>query len=153
MQIEIDSFIEAQNTVCQISKLNINVFMNTNTTLPSDKKAIHDLLNISLTSPFKSQRAFSRERAIEIFKACSNYALDKVQEQSVIDQLTDKDEVLIIFDTLLVDYAMIHFGINCEEFKATVSKYDLLNDRELKPQVTAIVDKISELHEKMDELE
>ena len=44
MQSEIESFIEAQNLVCEKAKISINVFMATNEAIPSDKQSILDLL-------------------------------------------------------------------------------------------------------------
>ena len=38
MEKEIDSFIEAQNFICEKLPLNIGVFMATNENLPTDKK-------------------------------------------------------------------------------------------------------------------
>jgi hypothetical protein len=55
-------------------------------------------MEVSLLSPFKSQRAFAKDRAAIIFKEASNRAIEKLQEESLISQLTDKDEALIIFD-------------------------------------------------------
>jgi hypothetical protein len=59
-------------------------------------------------SPFKSQRAFSKDKAKEIFLQITNMALSKVQEQEILDQIAEKDEILFIFDALLVDYALLH---------------------------------------------
>jgi hypothetical protein len=39
---------------------------------------------------------------------CSNLALQKAQDQEMIESVAEKDEILFIFDTLLMDYALIH---------------------------------------------
>lgn len=93
-------------------------------------------------SPFKSLRAFSRERAIEIFRDVSKQALAKLKDQEIIDSVMSHDDVLIFFDNLVVDYARINYDINCEEFKASISKYDLLNDKELKDLLSEILDTV-----------
>lgn len=48
-----------------------------------------------------------------------------MQNQDVLDQISEKDEILLIYDALLVDYALINDNMHSEEFKATVSKFDL----------------------------
>lgn len=48
-------------------------------------------------------------------------------------------------DTIMVDLAKLHYDINCEEFKATLSKYELFKDPEVEPLVSKIVDIIAKL--------
>lgn len=55
-----------------------------------------------------------------MFKECSGLALKRVQEQTVLDCIADKDEILFIFDALLVDYALLNHNIHSEEFKASI---------------------------------
>ncbi len=131
MQTEIEAFIQAQNTICDKAKINTNIFMRTSEEIPNDKQSILDLINASLTSPFKSQRAFTKAKAIEIFKNASNLAINKISEPALIKLVSDKDEALIIFDILLTDYAFLHEGISSEEFKATITKNDLTREPSL----------------------
>ena len=91
---------------------------------------------MSLSSPFKSQRAFPREKAVEIFTHASRLALAKVQDKEILEQIAEKDEILFIFDALLVDYAYLHYQVHSEEFKATVSKYGLSQDPKLQSHIT-----------------
>jgi len=55
------------------------------------------------------------------------------------------DDLVVIFDTIAVDLAMIHYEINCEEFKATISKYDLFSESTLQPLIEEIVATIAKL--------
>ncbi len=48
-----------------------------------------------------------------------------MQNANVLEQISEKDEILLIYDALLVDYAFINDNMNSEELKATVSKFDL----------------------------
>ena len=62
--------------------------------------------------------------------------------------IADKDEILFIFDALIVDYALMNYSIHGEEFKATLSKYDVLNDANVKPYLNSVIEKLHELNEK-----
>ena len=63
--------------------------------------------------------------------------------------ISDQDEALIIYDSLLVDYAMLLHNIHSEEFKATFTKFDLLDDPSLKTHNEFIAKKIFEIKEKL----
>lgn len=52
--------------------------------------------------------------------------MDRVQDPTVLECIADKDEILFIFDALIADYAYMKYSIHGEEFKATLSKYDIL---------------------------
>lgn len=39
------------------------------------------------------------------------------------------------YDALDVDFAYLKFGVNCEEFKATVTKYSLWKERALQGHI------------------
>ena len=53
-----------------------------------------------------------------MFMECSKLALENVQQPSVLECIADKDEILFIFDALLVDYAFLNHQIHSEEFKS-----------------------------------
>jgi hypothetical protein len=55
------------------------------------------------------------------------------------------DDLVIYFDNILVDLANSHYGVNCEEFKATLAKYDIINLKEMQTLVNHILDKIASL--------
>lgn len=60
----------------------------------------------------------------------------------------DKDEILFIFDGLIVDYALMKYNIHGDEFKSTLSKHDVLNDESVKSYLNTVVNKLHELNEK-----
>ena len=101
--------------------------MGSHSEYTNDREGLKDIFTLTLTSPFTSQRVMTESNAHEIFLSASNKALDTVQKQEVLDQITEKDEILLIFDALLVDYAFINDNLHSEELKATVSKFDLTN--------------------------
>ena len=142
MQSEIEGFIDAQNLICEKSNLSLQVFIATNKALPNDSEAIYDLVQISLSSPFVAESKISKSKVIEILKNSSTLALQKVSEESVISSLEDKDEVLIIFDILLVDFVFKNYGIHIEEFKALITSWNLLEDTQGKSIIKNIVEKI-----------
>lgn len=54
--------------------------------------------------------------------------------------------MLLVFDALLVDFALIKDDVPSEEFKSTVTKFDLTKEPALQTHVDAIVDKLHELN-------
>ena len=60
--------------------------------------------------------------------------------------MKDRDMVILIFDCLLVDYAYLNQNMHSEEFRSMVTKYNLLNQANVKPMVNTIVDKLYELN-------
>ena len=80
-----------------------------------------------------------------MFKNTARLALDKLSSPVIAKQALTHDDLIIYFDCLISDYASLHFGVNCEEFKATISKYDLLHDADASEIVEEILDTISKL--------
>ena len=70
-----------------------------------------------------------------------------VQNKSILEMIEEKDEVLFIFDSLFMDYAYIDYDVHCEEFRATISKHDLINDPLLISQINTLVQKLYEINE------
>jgi hypothetical protein len=76
--------------------------------------------------------------------------LERVQSKEILEEIAQKDEILIIFDALLVDYALLNHNVVGEELKATVSKYDLGWSAGMSTFIQSIVDKLFELNETFD---
>ena len=68
----------------------------------------------------------------------------------MLSQISQKDEILLVFDALLVDYAYIHYTLHSEEFRATVTKFNLTKDPSLQDHLNAIVDKLFELNSRYE---
>ena len=125
--------------------------MGSHSEYTNDREGLKDIFTLTLTSPFVSQRAFPEDKARSIFLEASDQALITVQKQEVLDQISEKDEILLIFDALLVDYAFIAENVHSEELKATVSKFDLATQPSLQIHIDAIVDKLYELNSQYEE--
>jgi hypothetical protein len=78
-------------------------------------------------------------------------ALIKLENPIFAEEELSHDDVLIFFDSILADLALEHFQINCEEFKATVSKYDLLHEGELHSLVDQVIQTIVSLSPNIQE--
>lgn len=83
-----------------------------------------------------------------MFKDCCSQALTRVQEQVILECIGDKDEILFIFDGLIVDYALLKYNIHGDEFKSLLSKHDVLNDGNVKSYLDTVVNKLHELNER-----
>lgn len=142
---EFDSYQDAVAIVCETTKISQKVFNDTYGSEPTNRSAIANELSNTFLSPFISSQDISKDRAIEIFTKSVRLALEKLKAQEIADEVVSHDDVLIFFDNLLVDYVKLHFEVNCEEFKATVSKYDLLNDAAVKTTVDVMIDTIIKL--------
>jgi hypothetical protein len=59
-----------------------------------------------------------------------------------MSQITEKDEVLIFYDAIMVDTVMADHSLHSEEFRALVTKFNLFNEPSLKDHIDTIVDKI-----------
>jgi len=117
--------------VNQLAKIDYNIYYATQQEYTVDKQGIYDTVILSMASPFKSQRAFTYEKAKDMFMQCSQLAIKQVQEQRVLDLIGEKDEILFIFDAMLMDYALINYHIHSEEFKATIARHGLPTDKTL----------------------
>ena len=80
-----------------------------------------------------------------MFKNVTNLALLKLREKEVLQQVLTHDDLVIYFDALCADFAKLHYDISCEEFKATISKYDILNDSDVQSLTSTIVETIASL--------
>ena len=136
--------------VFQLSKVNRNTYNESTEKYTNEKDSILDAVHNSLLSPFLSQRAFTKEEAQTLFQECATLALERVQSKEILEEIAQKDEILIIFDALLVDYALLNHNVSGEELKATVSKYDLGWSAGMKTFIQSIVDKLFELNETFD---
>ena len=57
------------------------------------------MIAITLTSPFKlKDTSLTRENAVEIFYLVSQSALEKLAQPELLALISDKDEILIVFD-------------------------------------------------------
>lgn len=82
-----------------------------------------------------------------MFIECSEEALKQAQSDSVKQLVGEKDEILFIFDSMLVDYALIKHEIHSEEFKATIARHGLSEDKVIKPKIQALVNELHNLNE------
>lgn len=84
-----------------------------------------------------------------MFKECAGKALAKVSDKHIlsIDPMGERDMVILVFDSLLMDYAYISYSVKSEEFRALITKFDLLKDSNVAPLVNQIVDKLYDLNE------
>ncbi len=69
-------------------------------------------------------------------------ALEKLADPELKTYAITQDDLVIYFDNMCSDFARLHHDLDCEEFKATVSRYDLLNADENKDLVNQILDTI-----------
>lgn len=139
-----DDYNRAVDLVCEAAHISQELFYETYGSEPLDKQAIlNEFTNQSCFSPFKTVRGFTRDRALEMFKNVVNLALDQISKKEVLDRISTHDDLVIYFDNLLVDLANLHYGINCEEFKATLAKYEIVALEEVKPLVTQVLDTIA----------
>jgi hypothetical protein len=72
-------------------------------------------------------------------------ALAKLSDPAIVDQVLSHDDLLIFFDNMVADYTYLKFNINIEEFKAIVSKYNLLQSQEIAPLYEHIVTEVVKL--------
>jgi hypothetical protein len=146
MKQEFDSYNEAVGLVCESAKISQTVFHDTYGKEPIDENAILQELTNQFSSPFKSQRGFSRERAIEMFKNVANLALTKLEDEEVVSAALSHDDLVIYFEALTSDFAKKHYNnIGCEEFKASLARYDILQAPEVKDLVERIIKTIARL--------
>lgn len=54
--------------------------------------------------------------------------------------------IWLIFDALLVDYAYNNYGINSEEFRSLITKYDLVSELEVQNEIENIVDTLYKIN-------
>lgn len=80
-----------------------------------------------------------------MFKNVTHLALKKLEDPEIARRATSQTDLIIFIDRIAPDYAFLHYQIMSEEFKATITKYDLLNDAFLKNEVEEIVNTIEKL--------
>ena len=134
-----------------MSKVSKHTYNESCVKYTNEKDSILEAIHNSLLSPFVTLRGFSKVEAIDLFKDCVQSALTKVSSREILDEIAQKDEILIIFDALMVDYALLNHNISGDEFKATVSKYDLGWTVSQQPFIQSIVDKLFNLNEQFDQ--
>ena len=113
--------------------------------------AVENELNNQFLSPYKATLHTSRQEAIEILQSVIPLAIEKLDNQAIVDQVSSHDDLLIFFDSLVADYTYLKFNINIEEFKAIVSKYDLLKSEEIAPLYQQIVDAVVRISPNIEE--
>eukprot|EP00347_Sterkiella_histriomuscorum_P020740 403336654 len=147
IQPELQSFIQAQDQINSLAKIDYNIYYATEQEYTNGLQGMRDAVLLSMASPFKSQRGFSKEKAIEMFMECSKLALENVQQDAVIQCIGDKNEIPLIFDALFVDYAFLNYHIHSEEFKSTLQKHNVLSDSNVKAQLEKVTAKLHEINE------
>lgn len=63
-----------------------------------------------------------------------------------MDLIKEKDDILVVYELLVFDLAMVHKDINCEEFKALAQKYEAGNDPAIVKHISNIAEKLNELN-------
>lgn len=137
--------------VFTMAKVTGHLYNQSHEKFTNEKDSILEAVQNSLLSPFISQRAFTLDEARSMFKESATLALERVQSKDILDEIAQKDEILIIFDTLLVDYAYLNHGIVGDEFKATLSKYDLAWDKQTSTFIQSVVNQLFVLNEQFDQ--
>lgn len=69
---ELKSFIEAQEKVTQLAKIDYNIYYASQQEYTVGKQGVYDTVVLSMASPFKSQRGFTKDKAREMFIQCSD---------------------------------------------------------------------------------
>ena len=111
--------------------------------LSSSEKYIQTALQFSLASPFTFVGPQTENELIAIYQAATkfaSYAINKgerdetveVKEKSnfktvINEEMGDGDEqdILILYDYMLIDFIFHIYGLNSVEFKSGVSAYNL----------------------------
>ena len=84
---------------------------------------------------------------------CSSGALEEVESEEVRSLIKDKDDILVVFESIMFDKIMLTHHINCEEFKALTSRYHLAEDEEIKRHIEGVAGKLFEINSKYSEIE
>ena len=143
----------AQNDVKSECRIGDQVFVFSQMEYGQDKQSIRDAITSSLLSPFTMKRAFSQKDVKRIFIESANKVLHRVKQEDLqnLQIVQQKDYILILFDTLFMDYAFIDKQIHQEEFRAAISRYNLLGDKEVADKLTEIVNVLYEINVKFEE--
>ena len=100
-------------------------------------------------SPFIPVRPHSKEDTKKILIECTSLALKEVSTEEVNSLITEKDDILVIYELLLYDYVYLNHSINCEDFKAIVSKHGIVkDDPEVSTHFEHLANKLFELNSK-----
>ncbi|CDW72289.1 UNKNOWN [Stylonychia lemnae] len=147
---EIHSFMEAQDHILTLAKVDRAIYNASQKVYTNGLEGIHDAIILALSSPFKAQRGFGKQETINMLIQITNKALQKVQEKEVLECILEKDEIIFIYDALVGDYAQLDYQVHAEEFKALISKHQLLKDSQVIAQIDKFVQKLHELNEKYE---
>jgi DNA polymerase II large subunit len=91
-------------------------------------EAVRDFFQLSLTSPFKTSQAYTNQQATDIYLFATTKALEIIRSAELSSLVGDKDDIFLVFDALLVDFAALNpsfSGINCDEFRAICTLFDM----------------------------
>ena len=103
---EVDTYTDAMNLICQTAIIGTEEFLNTYKNQATGKEQILSELFNQCMSPFKSQRAFTREQVIEIFANVSGLTLSKLKEIETQFPETEAQDYFIFFDKVITDFAL-----------------------------------------------
>jgi hypothetical protein len=135
--------------VLDLARINPNVYMSSHNEYTNDKEGLKDFLILTFTSPFSASRALSCDEAKKILIECTSQALKEVQSEELSSLISEKDDILVIYELLVLDFVYINHTINSEEFKAIVSKHDLLtSDEESIEHIREMANVLYELNSK-----
>ena len=54
--------------------------------------------------------------------------------------IKEKDDILVVYELLIIDLAMVHKDINVEEFKALAQKYNVSSDAAIVKHISSIAE-------------
>ena len=147
IQPELTFFMKAQDEINQQARIDYNIYYASQTEYSTGLKGVHSAVVLSLSSPFKPQRGFTKQEVVDMFNQTLTESIAAVQEPSVLECINDKDEILFIFDAMLVDVALMKHHIHGEEFKSLIQKYSIIEDPVCKANLESVVAKLHEINE------
>lgn len=81
-----------------------------------------------------------------MFKNVANLALGKLKAPEISSVVLSNEDLVIYFEALASDFAKLHYNnISCEEFKASIARYDILAAPEVAELMKQIVSTIKSL--------
>ena len=106
VKIEINSYNDALEYVCQVAKITQKVFYDTYEREPAgDKDSIRNEIANQCFSPFKSQRGFEKERVLYMFRQATMSALNGLESPDILSLCSSHEDLVIFFEIQLTEAA------------------------------------------------
>lgn len=103
-------------------------------------------LAVSFSSPFAPSTALPAEEAAALFADVTHKAVNMLQDADILKHLTKEDECMLVFDSLVQDFALKDHNLHCEDFKAHCSKHGLVGNENFQQELSEIVAKLELLN-------